>query len=302
MLDYGDQFDANGLQFLWNSHSLSAWLKCPRYYQYTILDGYRGTNVHFNFGGWYAGALETFYRERARGADRETAIREAVRFALIESWGHERNEAGERIPGTGTPWYSAHTDKDRGTLLRTIVWYFEEFREDLPILTFNGAPAVELRVTLDIDDGLVLAGTLDRIVSYDGSPFVMDQKTTSKTITPAYFEQWKPNTQMSTYSYLATATFPEPVKGVVIDAAQIAVGFSRFSRGTTHRTVSELEEWYDGAITAMHAARKATAERHFPLNPESCHHYGGCAFRRVCSRSPEVRKNFLAADFTRETK
>lgn len=302
MLDYGNQFDEDGLQYVWNSHSLSSWLKCPRYYQYTVIEGYRGRNTHFEFGGWYAGALQTFYTARAAGADREEAIRAAVRFALIESWNHDRDPEGVRIPGTGAPWDSAHNLKDRGTLIRTIVWYFEEFKTDLPVLTFNGAPAVELRVSLEIDDGLILAGTLDRVVTYDDSPWVMDQKTTGTTITPRYFEQWKPNTQMSTYTFLGNATFAESVRGVVIDAAQIAVGFTRFTRGTTARTNGELEEWYDGAMSAFHAARAATREQRFPMNPESCHNYGGCAFRQICSRSPEVRKNFLAAAFTQQKK
>jgi hypothetical protein len=298
MPDYGNQFDADGLQYIWNSHSLSAWLKCPRYYQYTILDGFRGRNVHFDFGGWYAGSLQTFYTTLAGGAPREDAIREAVRYALTESWEHDRDGVtGEKIPGTGQPWDSQHNAKDRGTLIRSLVWYFEEFKIDLPVHTIEGKPAVELHVQADIDDGLVLAGHLDRVVLYDGQPWVMDQKTTSSAITPAYFEQWKPNTQMTTYTYLGNIVFPDSVKGVVIDAAQVIVGSTRFARGTTHRTKSELEEWYDGALGAFHAARTATRERRFPQNPESCHNYGGCAFRQVCSRSPEVRKNFLAAAF-----
>jgi hypothetical protein len=289
-LDYGNQF-RDGVQVVWNSHSFKAWETCERYYYYTVIEGWTGArNVHFDFGGAYAGAMHAFYLAKSQGADREEAIRAAVRTALTLTWD---GEAGAPIPFD-------HPTKDRGSLIRTIVWYFEEFKDDLPVLQIDGKPAVELRVSAEADGGNTLVGTIDRVVLYDGAPFVMDQKTTKSTLSSYYFRQYKPDTQMSQYTFLGNIVFAEPVKGVLIDAAQIAVGFSRFMRSPTYRTQSELQEWYDTAMLRIEEAQRATREHHFPMRPSACHQYGGCAFLEICSQAPEVRKNFLAAKFTKE--
>lgn len=293
MSDYGEQFDADGVQFKWNSHSISAYEKCPRYYQYTVLDKWRGLdngNVHLVFGSAYANAMQRYYLARHEGHDRESAIIEAVRCALIETW------------IDGAPWESGHTAKDRFTLIRTIVWYFEEFRDDLPVVQINGLPAVETQFAIELDTDNVLVGTLDRVIDYDGSTMIMDQKTTGTTMSPYYFKQWNPNTQMSAYTFAGNVVFNMPIKGIVIDAVQIAVGFSRFARGTTYRTAAQLEEWYQQTVGTVAEIRERTRRGHFPMNPASCGNYGGCVFREICSKSPEVRLNYLKSSFTQEPK
>lgn len=199
----------------------------------------------------------------------------------------------------GKPWQSDHNLKTRETLIRSIIWYLEHFIDDkaLPVLLGNGTPAVELNVQLDVDNGITFAGHLDRLADYADNLYVMDQKTTGNTVSPRYFEQYSPDTQMSLYTFLGKASFGVPVKGVIIDAAQVAVGFTRFERGMTFRTEGQLNEWYDGAMAAILRAQAATRENYFPQNPSACGNYGGCPFRTVCSRDPQARKNFLAGDF-----
>jgi hypothetical protein len=175
----------------------------------------------------------------------------------------------------------------------------EQFKDDkaMPVLLGNGTPAVELNVQLDVDDGIVFSAHLDRLADYADNLYVMDQKTTGSTVSARYFEQYSPDTQMSLYTYMGKAAFGIPVKGVIIDAAQIAVGFTRFERGMTFRTDDQLHEWYDGAMHTIEAARRATQENYFPMNTAACGNYGGCPFRPVCGRDPGARRNFLAADF-----
>jgi hypothetical protein len=38
---------------------------------------------------------------------------------------------------------------------------------------------------------------------------------------------------------------------------------------------------------------------YWPQNDKSCHKYGGCPFREVCSKSPSVRDKFLESGFVR---
>lgn len=286
-------FNDKGVQFAWDATSISAAQKCLRYYKYTLIEGWqsRGQSEHLRFGAAYATALEHYFKYVAEGAEPEEALERVVLEALIETW----DEDG--------PWVSTHNLKNRENLIRTIVWYFEQFADDnmKVIHLANGKPAVELSFALEVDDGIMFTGHLDRVVDWDGDKYVMDQKTTGTTIGPFYFDQFKPHTQFGMYTFAGKAIFDIPVRGVLIDAAQVAVGFSKFARSPALFTHSELDEWYEGAHFWIAQAQAATLANNFPMNPASCGNYGGCAFRSVCSRSPEVRANFLAADFEKGT-
>lgn len=303
-------FDETGSQYAWDSTSIKLAETCLRKYAYkmgllastspTIL-GWQPDqkSAHLIFGGIYASALEDYHKAIAQGIDREQAIRDVVHMALCDTWEYELDEEGEPIPGTGAPWDSNHNLKTRGNLVRSIVWYFEQFRDDpcTTVILSTGAAAVEHSFKLPVDNGIVLAGHLDRLVEYSSALYVQDQKTSGSTITGRFFDGFNPDTQMSLYTWAGKAIFSIPVKGVMIDAAQIAVGFTRFERGFTFRSDDQLDEWYDGAMHTIETARRATADQYFPMNPSSCSNYGGCEFRNVCNKAPSVRNQFLKGDF-----
>lgn len=318
----------DGVEYAWSASTIKMAETCGRYYQYKMLEGWnpRGKNPHLRFGGHYATALEHFHKHRALGLDYDDAMYEVVHEALIDTWDYDRVPAdvtrdcmdpecddplcvqnwdgltaGERIPGTGKPWDSDHNLKTRATLIRTIVWYLEQFRDDpaLPVRLATGAPAVELSFALPVDNDITLVGHLDRLADYANDLYVVDEKTTGTTISSHYFNQFSPDTQMSLYTFAGTAVFGSPVKGVIIDAAQIAVGFSRFERGVTMRTQGQLNEWYDSAMDTILRTQAATRSGDpLPMNTTACGNYGGCEFRAICSRDPGVRRNYLEGDFT----
>jgi hypothetical protein len=298
-------FDPSGAQFAWDSTSIKLAETCLRKYQYKMLDGWQPhrKSVHLLFGGWYATALENYHKAVALGVDPEQAVCDVVHEALISTWEHETDEeTGDPIEGSGTPWQSDHNTKTRENLIRTIVWYLDAFgTEDSckTVILSDGGAAVEHSFKLPVDNGIVLAGHLDRLVDYGGKIYVQDQKTTGSTISPRFFDQFSPDTQMSLYTFAGKSIFGIPVKGVMIDGAQIAVGFTRFERGFTFRDDSQLNEWYDNAMHTIELARKATLEANLPMNPSACNNFGGCEFRNICSRSPTVREQFLKADFVK---
>jgi hypothetical protein len=296
-------FDAFGVQFGWDQTSIKLAEECLKKYQYVMLEGWRsrGGNTHFIFGGVYAKALENFHKLRAEGMDHEEALVEVVHQALLLTWIYPPTDPPglHPTPDTGEPWVSDHNTKTRENLIRTIVWYFEHFKEDpcQTVVLSNGKAAVEHSFQLPVDNDIVFAGHLDRVVEYAHNPYIQDQKTTGGTISSYYFVQYELDTQMSMYSFAGRSVFGLPIKGVMIDAAQIAVGFTRFERGFTFRTESQLTEWYDDTMHLIEDIRHHTKENHFPKKLTSCGNYGGCEFRGVCARSPDVRKNFLEADF-----
>lgn len=273
-------FDADGNQWCWSATTLEWFKACPRLYFYNMIMGVRprGVSVHLTFGLVYHGALEQYDRERSSGRNHEDAIIHAVHKALKESW----------------DWHSDNPAKNRETVIRSIIWYLDEFADD-PLETIQletGAPAVELSFRLELSDRLILSGHLDRVASYQGDVYVADRKTTSSALSAYYFSRYEPDTQMSLYTAASRIIYKAPVKGVIIDAAQVGVTYTRFARSFTFRGDEQLDEFLASAkwwISQVPAAKAAG----WPMNEASCSRYGGCSFRSICSRVPRVRETML---------
>lgn len=284
------------LQFAYDATSLSALKRCPRLYQYSIIEGWRSKkqSLHLIFGGVYHAALELYDKlTLAEGLASEPALLQVVAFALRETW------------IDGAPWNSEDTSKNRETLIRSIIWYLDQFGTADPAQTVvlaNGKVAVELSFSMESDiiapngEPYLLCGHLDRIVNFAGFTYVMDRKTTGSTLGSYYFDNYHPDNQMSLYSIAAQTIFNSPVKGVLIDAAQIAVGFTRFERGVTYRSRDQLDEWLHDTEVTIRLAEGYASQHYYPMNDTACFN---CAFRRICSLAPAVRQTYLESDFVK---
>lgn len=344
------------IQYAWDSTSLG-WLKeCARKYKYHMIEGWVGkgdNSVHLSFGSWYHEALELYDHLRTGikddfgptiQLDHDDALRKVVRKALNNTWIIPMVESdGSLTDKQPHGWLSDHPKKNRETLIRSIIWYLEQFKDDpaKTITLANGKPAVELSFRFELDFGpkingwtgkkcpicaghgltdietkcsacggtgdeygpqsvnYILSGHLDRLVTFADGTYVMDRKTSTSTLGSYYFDQYAPDNQMSLYTIAAKVIYNTPVKGVIIDAAQIAVGFTSFARGFTYRSDSELEEWLDNTKWWLGQAEGFAEANFWPMNDKSCHKYGGCPFRKICSKSPEVRQKFLETDFVK---
>jgi hypothetical protein len=288
-------------QYAWDSTSLG-WLKtCPRLYQYSMLEGWRSKqpSVHLQFGIWYHSALEAYDHKRAEGLDHDSALNLVVHQVLIDSWPWPFDNAA------GPPSVAAKT---RENLVRSVIWYLDYFQNDTAqtIRLANGKPAVELSFRMELDWGpaagqpYMLCGHLDRVVTYADNIYIMDRKTTSSSPSAYYFDKYSPDNQMSLYSLAAKVVYKVTLKGVIIDVAQIMVGFTRFARGFAYRSDAQLTEWLEDTRRWLKLAEQYAQEGVWPQNDKACDMYGGCAFRRVCCKSPEMRRAFLESDFKRE--
>ena len=289
-------FLEGNIQYAYDSTSLG-WLKeCPRKYFYSMIEGWRpkNENVNIKFGLWYHQGLEMYDRLRAAGSDHDEAMEAAVHYLMKATWTDEG------------PWKSDHNAKTRETLVRSVVWYLDQFGVNDPAKTLilpDGKPAVELSFQLDLDWGpapnqpYVLCGHLDKLVEYSSGIYDMDRKTTSTTLSASYFDQFDPDNQMSLYAFASKVIYKNEIKGVIIDAAQIAVGFTRFSRGFTYRNEAQVEEWLVDLRYWFDLQKALATKNYWPMNDKSCHKYGGCPFRKVCSKDPGVRDIYLNSDF-----
>lgn len=286
------------LQIAIDAHSLEAFKTCPRYYQNRVIRG-RITpraNDHLTFGILFGQALEVAERLRAQcecwGEDPKALQRQVFRWALVAS----------------SRWQSVEPTKTRQTLLRSVVWYLERYRED-PLRTVilpNGDPAVELGFQFDLGiqtsttgETWALCGYLDRLVLYNGRPAIVDIKTTRGELNETFFEAFSPHTQMSAYDVAGQVILPEPISNdIVIDGVQVLVNSTRFRRGYTARNAEARRAWLKDLefwLRQMERTALEYGDSPWPQNEHSCF---GCPYRRPCRESsPEIEAFILERDF-----
>lgn len=295
------------LQTAHDSTSIKAGEKCWRYYKYSNIDGYRtGTaNPHQYFGQTLHSAIETYDRACAQGDDHQTAMQRALWTALDESWDHDHNR----------PWASEEPTKTRDTLLRTLVWYLDQWQND-PLKTLvleNGKPAVELSFRVDLSSAApdnrffaptgepyLICGHIDRAVEWNSEIWITDVKTTKYALDNNYFKQFSPDTQVSLYSLAGKVIFGKEIAGLIIDGIQVIVTGSRFRRQPIPRTESQLEEWLDDFTIYLRDLERNVDQDRWPMNPSACG-FGNfqCVYRPVCSAAPEARQDLLDAFYVK---
>lgn len=283
-----------GLQLAWDSTSLGNLKACPRKYYYSMIlaRAPRGTSAHLDFGSYYHTALEVYDHAKALGADHDQAHLVALKCAMVLTWDRDMNR----------PWLSSIPEKTRFTLVRTVSWYLEQFKDDplQTIILANGKPAVELSFRFQLDYGpasasaerFMLSGHLDRLVQYNGGIYVVDRKTTKSALGESFFQQFSPHNQFTLYTIGASVVYEAESSGVIVDAAQIGAGFSRFQRRFAPRNQDQLEEYLDDLKQWLQMAEQFAVAKKWPMNETACSNYGGCPFRELCSKPPSVREKF----------
>lgn len=295
--------------YAWSSTTLGLLKECPRKFQYTVIEGWtsRDESVHLRFGIEYHHALQDYAIARAEGAKHEDAIHDCVRalHARVHDWTPDRASRAGRY-------------KNRESILGLVVDYLDHFGADDPASTYildDGKPAVELTFKFELDWGpkligdtpwagdsqpYLLCGHLDRVVEFHSDLYVMDRKTSVSTISSYYMDQWTPSNQMTLYALAGKVMLNQPVKGVIIDAAQVLLEKPHaFARGFAYRTEDQLTEWLTDLRYFLREAEDFATANYWPQNDTACNKFGGCAFREVCSASPHVRDQYLAARFDR---
>lgn len=139
---------------------------------------------------------------------------------------------------------------------------------------------------------------------YVAENYTVTHNTSMTTLGDRYFDQWSPSNQMTLYTLASRIILDSPVKGVIINAAQLMLDYeksgeygARFVRGITYRTPDQLAEWLDDLKVLLAQAESYAENNFWPMNDTSCDKFGGCRFRSICSKSPQVREQFLKSDF-----
>ena len=304
-------------QHVWDSSSLSTYLRCPRRYFYTYVCNLRPRTESYDltFGSLFHIAMEEYHLERMSRGHNEAQVL-GLQALLKAAW--TPAPLGAEGPAGGY-WKSDSNNKNLWNCIRAFIWHTEHFatEPDFNTTVLNKKLyAVELPFTFDLDlsiQGISASycGHLDRVVDTMGGRWVVDYKTTTKTLSSSYFDTYNPSTQLPGYAVAAQIVFHEPVQGVIIDAMQIGVDFTRCGRSHIRLGEERANEWMENArewvedamVTSLRAklvptdslADFASKNAHFwKMNTESCFI---CPYKEVCRSTPSVRGILLEADF-----
>lgn len=298
-----------GLQLVIDHTSMKTFMTCPQYYKYRIVDGWqtRDTSPHLSFGQYFHEGREIYEKAKANNADHEQALIVAIRHVLTITWDHVTNHA----------WHSGHGEKNRNTLLRSLIWYLDDYGKNDTLETLilaSGKPAVEQsfkfgpknqktgqELTAITGEQILVAGHFDRIALQQGYPYVCDVKTTSYyQLDDKFWAQFTPDNQVSLYTYAGQAGLMTPIRGVIIDGVRVKVTFTEFSRREIMRDPNQLEEWYRGFEYNVSLMGQMAERNFWPMNDSACTQYGGCPFLSVCSKTPGARRQQLETFYTKE--
>jgi len=125
-------------QHIWDSVSINLLKECPRKYYFKMIEGWdwQVKPATLQFGIYFHTCMETWHRLIAYGIDKETSLLRVLRLAAL---------LGERL-------ISNRTERTKETLMRSVVWYLDQFTDDQAktMIMPDGSPAVELSFMLPI--------------------------------------------------------------------------------------------------------------------------------------------------------
>jgi len=341
------------LQLAWDSSSLKNYQFCPRFYQYTNLEGWQTENVNLVFGRLFASGLERYQKMRLDGSSKEDAVLAVARWALeatynedgtqwggsyADMWkcdgtGKYKNEKGNRAvcpyafkafwaPGappdqcpachspviTSRQYVPDDQKKNRQTLVRALIQYGLDQPDDLadglmPYVFSDGTMAVELSGRMPLPwrntfgEQYILTWNFDYIGVFGDEKYIVDNKTTAKSLDDKFFDAYSPDTQFDNYDLIASIAFPAlDIKGMMIDAVQMLVGGFEFGRRAYAETETQREEHLADLRVWLNDAEHSALTGYWRMNKRNC---WLCPFKQVCSQAPENREAFLKNHFNK---
>jgi hypothetical protein len=277
-------------QITWDASSLDSFTRCPRYYQYSNLIGYRSKvgAMSPTFGSAVHYAMEIYEIERYKGTSKEDTIRLAVR-EMVKDFGHDLQA-------------STDTSLTLETAIRAVVWKIEEYwNERIGLMTDpEGKPAVEVRFEVPFEDtGYRLSGRIDKMVHVDATNeiYIGDYKTTKSGLSPFFFDRYSLGNQLFAYTYALRRVMGMKIDGFMIDAIHTMVNSTRFDKAVFKVSEAQIDEWVVNTRNAIQLAEKYHADKFYAQNYNGCNAYGGCQFGEICRLPPERRQTWLDSEF-----
>lgn len=272
---------------------MSAWRACPRkaFLEYFQHWKPRSTNVHLHAGGAFAKGLEVARTEfYLAGRPHKEAVERGL-FALLTAYGDFE-----------CPEDSA---KSATRMAGAFEFYFTQYPMGSdavkPASLPGGVRAIEFSFVEPLEvshpmttDPLLYCGRFDMIAEYAGGLYGEDDKTASQ-LGASWGKQWDLRSQFTGYCWGAKKG-GFPLMGFIVRGISILKTKYDTQQAITYRPDWQIERWYDQLCADLQRMKESWELGYWDYNlDESCSHYGGCPFRKVClSQDPTP---WLEGDF-----
>lgn len=281
-----------------DNFALTTFQACPIKYKLRIKEGWtkRGKSGALGFGGALHEGLAMWYKTH----DMQKSL-----VAITESW------------PTGLP---ADDWRTREKCLQVMLEYIKQYpQEAFRVVGFPDNPMVECTFTLDTGmflrceqcavadtsdyhdafcssckeqkEPIEYGGIFDGLVEHSGTVFVLEHKTTSQ-LGSYYFNQFKPNNQVTGYVWAAGLLSGQRVGGAFINAIGIyKASKTKFERQITTRAPVAIEEWLNNVRVTCEMIRECERTGHWPMFTGACTMYGACEYHPVHVLNTETERS-----------
>jgi len=244
---------AKVVSMVYSFSQIRQYLRCPRSYRYRYLDGWgeKDTRAGMVFGRCFEDALAAYFREEDCGA------------ALFRSWEPYRDAAFE---------YKRGETWDR--LLHQGIRLLERFAQDDRVRVPNRGKDLQIKMFRALSGGSEFVAYLDAIGEVDGTPCLIDWKTTTSRYVedPAGLLSLDP--QLICYSWISGISEVALVVFVrkhVVEVQYLRATISEEQRQEFDRLVEATTNQIEAGYFHSHSGIR------FPQNGcLSCPHLGLC--------------------------
>jgi len=269
-----------------DNFALTNFQTCPAKYDLRIRQGIttRRRSSALAFGGGFHEGLATWYK---------TGDLAAALTAIATKWDDT---------------VSADDYRTKEKAVQVMIDYVKHYpAENFKVVGIeDGAPMIEVPFVLDTgmvtDDGepIEYGGIFDGLVDFNGQLWVLEHKTTSQ-LGSYYFDQFKPNNQVTGYIWAAEQLSGRKVHGAIINAIGVyKTGTTKFERGMTARHPQDLVEWLENIRLVCNQIKRAEKEG-FSQSTNACTLYGKCEYHSIHVLShPSEREKRIESDYIRE--
>lgn len=277
-----------------DNFQLSMFQTCPAKYWLRIMNGWkpRRQGAALGFGQILHLGLEVWYRT----GDLDLAIE-----TMKVEWPSEQFSDDFR---------------DLAKCISVLREYVEEYpREPWTVVGYGtDQPMIETSFTLPLLDAqgnqlttydgyrIMYGGIIDLAFDFNGQLYIMDHKTTTR-LGDYYFDQYKPNNQMTGYIWGMSQLTNRRVGGAYINAIGLyKKSATKFKRGLTQRSDEDIATWVHDIHHTCNLIRVAANTGEFPKFTSACTLYGKCEFHGVHVLSGKSQQDrFLEQEYVQET-
>jgi len=274
----------------------SAFVSCPRKFYLEYVEHFkpRDQSVHLHAGGAYAHGLEKArlaYYQDAQSAEDSLAI---GLKALLEFYGDfecppDSAKSLERMLGAMEFYFSSYP-------LETDQAVPSHISGDKLGIEFSFAEPLLEVLHPETGNPIIYCGRMDMVADFAGGVYGEDDKTTS-SLGASWSKQWDLRSQFTGYCW-GCQQAGIPLQGFLIRGVSILKTKYDTQQALTYRPQWMIDRWYGQLCRDIERMKKCWQEGYWDFNlDESCNHYGGCPFRKVClSQDPTL---WLETEFER---